>query len=262
VTTSALLFTGGHPFDEPSFFDVFADIDAEVRHVAHRDPALAEWPHDVDDIDVFVFYDMPGIRFTRADPPVEFHAPPQSVLDGFAAATSRGAGLVFLHHALAGWPTWPGYADLVGGRFHYQPASLWGRDYPDSGYRHHVAHTIDVVDPSHPIVAGVPQSFTLTDELYCCPVADELVHALLRTRHDMAARPGFFSADHAIRGRRNDDEGWDHPPGSQLVGWTRQIGRSRMAYLQFGDDAVTHADPVYRRLVRNAVHWAAERSGS
>jgi hypothetical protein len=260
MTISAVLFTGGHPFDQASFLAVFDDAGVDLRHIAHPDPARAEWPHDVGDVDVFVFYDMPGIGFTRSDPPAVFHPPPPSVLDGFAAATARGAGLVFLHHALAGWPTWPEYADLVGGRFHYQPATLWGRHYPDSGYRHRVTHTVDVVDANHPIAHGVPSSFQLTDELYCCPVDEAAVQPILRTRHDMTAVPGFYSADLAIRGRRNANDGWNHTMGSQLVGWARQAHRSRVVYLQFGDDAITYAHPTYRRLVRQSIHWAAEGS--
>ncbi len=63
--------------------------------------------------------------------------------------------MVFLHHAIAGWPAWEGYAEIVGGRFHYQPATLDGIDYPDSGYRHDVTHTVEVLDPTHPICAGI-----------------------------------------------------------------------------------------------------------
>jgi hypothetical protein len=30
-------------------------------------------------------------------------------------------------------------------------------------------------------------------------------------------------------------DGWDHPPGSSLIGWTKMAINSRLAYLQPGD---------------------------
>ena len=39
------------------------------------------------------------------------------------------------HHALAGWPGWEGWAEALGGRFHYAPGRLRGRDWPSSGTR-------------------------------------------------------------------------------------------------------------------------------
>ena len=65
-----------------------------------------------------------------------------------------------------GWPLWEEWANIIGGRFHYQPATLGGINYPDSGYRHDVKHTVEVVDPTHPITNGIPVSFEFTDELY------------------------------------------------------------------------------------------------
>ena len=85
---------------------------------------------------------------------------------GWRSLLDAGRGLVFLHHAIAGWPAWPEYAEIVGGRFHYQPGSLGGRDWPDSGYRFHVDHTVEVLEPGHPVCAGLPARFPITDELY------------------------------------------------------------------------------------------------
>jgi uncharacterized protein len=171
--------------------------------------------------------------------------------------TADGTGLVFLHHAIASWPAWEEYAHLVGGRFHYTPATLAGRDYPDSGYRFDVTHTIEVLDPTHPVCAGLGECFTLTDELYCFPVLTDQVVPLMRTTFDTADASSFFSADLAIRGRRNANDGWSHPPGSDLVAWVKSAGRSPVVYLQFGDGPVTYADPMFRHALSNAIRWAA-----
>jgi type 1 glutamine amidotransferase len=177
----------------------------------------------------------------------------------FDELTAAGTGLVFLHHAVASWPAWDGFAELVGARFHYRPGRLGGIEYPDSGYRFDVTHTVEVLDPDHPVCAGVGPTFTLTDELYCFPVLTDRVHPLMRTTFDTVDASSFYSADQAIRGRRDSNEGWTHPPGSDLVAWSRQVERSRLVYLQFGDGPVTYADPSFRRVLSNAIAWVAEQ---
>ena len=253
-----LLVTKGHPFQREPFFEVF-DADAEIEWTHVEQPAARALfhPDRAGDFDVFVMYDMPGITFTRGDPPVRFDEPPSDYVAGFDSLLDAGKGMVFLHHAVAGWPAWDRYAEIVGGRFHYQPARLRGVDYPDSGYRFDVVHRVDVVAPEHPICAGLGDGFEITDELYLFPVLTDDVVPLMRTRFDVDEARNFYSADHAIRGKRNDNDGWSHPPGSDLVAWVKHAGRSPIAYLQFGDGPGTYADPNYRRALGNAIRWAA-----
>lgn len=120
-----------------------------------------------------------------------------------------------------------------------------------------MTHTIELLDPSHPICAGLGASFTLDDELYCFPVLVDEVVPLVRTSFETSDTSAFYSADHAIRGRRNDNDGWSHPPGSDLVGWVKSPGRAPVAYLQFGDGPDRYADPSFRRVLLNAIRWAA-----
>jgi type 1 glutamine amidotransferase len=100
-------------------------------------------------------------------------------------------------------------------------------------------------------------SFELTDELYCFPVLTERVTPLMRTTFDTTDPSAFYSADLAIRGRRDANEGWTHPAGSNLVAWTREVERSRLVYLQFGDGPVTYGDASFRRVLANAICWTA-----
>jgi uncharacterized protein len=252
-----LVVTGGHSFDRDPFFDVFAaNHEITWHHAQHPDARALFTPEAAEPWDVFVLYDMPGITFTKADPPAIFETPSAEFTAGFQALLDAGKGFVFLHHALASWPAWPGFADIVGGRFHYQPARLRGVHYPDSGYLLDVRHTVQVMDPAHPICAGVPASFELTDELYQCPVFADDVTPLMRTTFDMASRQ-FFSADLAIRGKRHSNEGWSHPVGSDLVAWVKHVGGSPIAYLQFGDGPSAYANPTYRLIVANTIRWAA-----
>lgn len=257
--TRVAVVTKGHPFDADAFFAVFDSFDdVEWEHVEH--PAALELvrPEQADRFDAFVMYDMPGVVFDRGGGPASHVDPPDGYIEDLDALLERGKGMVFLHHAIAGWPGSTRYGEIIGGRFHYTPARWNGIDLPDSGYRHDVTHTVDVLDPEHPIASGVESSFEITDELYLYPVDEANVTPLMRSRHRFES-DGFYSADLAVRGTRGSNEGWSHPTGSDLVAWTRQEGPSRIAYVQFGDGPQTYADPNYRRIVHNAIDWVAHR---
>ncbi len=255
--TRVAVVTKGHPFDAEPFFAMFDEMaGVEWTHVEHPEALELVEPERAADFDAFVMYDMPGIEFTRSDPPARFPEPPDGYAEKFRALLDAGKGMVFMHHAVAGWPAWEEYAHVVGGRFHYQPAALDGVDYPDSGYRHDVTHTVELLDPDHPICAGIEPSFTITDEVYLYPVLTKDVRPLMRSTYEFVDE-NFYSADRAIRGTLNDSTGWTHPPGSDLVAWTKQVGASPIAYIQFGDGPQTYADPNFRRILANAIHWAA-----
>tara|TARA_B100000902_G_scaffold176838_1_gene170474 strand:- start:1083 stop:1763 length:681 start_codon:yes stop_codon:yes gene_type:complete len=208
-------------------------------------------------------YDMPGIKFNRSETdrestPVNFEAPSDAFKQGVYSMLQNGKGLIFLHHALAGWPLWEEWANIIGGRFHYQPATLGGINYPDSGYRHDVKHIVEVVDPTHPITNGIPTSFEFTDELYLAPIFEENVHPILRSRHEFSSQ-NFYSADLAIRGQGFSNKDWEHPPTSNAVGWVKHAGNSPVAYLQFGDGPGQYAEPIFRQMIGNAITWASSK---
>jgi uncharacterized protein len=243
-----LVVTGGHPFEAEPFFAVFDSIPG-IAWSGSTAPAPGH--------DVVVFYDIAGLRFTRSEPPTETPEPTEDQRATIHDLLRAGTGLVFLHHSIASWPAWPEFAEIVGGRYHYQPGRLRGVDYPDSGYVFGVTHTVDVLDPDHPVCAGLGTEFTLTDELYCFPVLEDSVVPLLRTRFDTGDPSRFWGTDLALHGRRNTNVGWTHPPGSDLVGWVKNAGPSPVVYIQFGDGPVTYADPSFRRVVANAITWSA-----
>jgi hypothetical protein len=198
------------------------------------------------DYDVTLHYDMPGVR------------PPTAVPDEFAAAvmerTEAGRGFVVLHHAIASWPLWAGWAELVGGRYFYASGPLRGQQWPDSGYRIDVAEHLTPVDPAHPVLAGLENGLDLVDETYLCPVFEDEVTPLLRTDAPIDDTVHFSTVEGAA-GRLSSRDGWHHPPGSSLAAWTRTVGASRVVYIQPGDTAATLRDPGYQRLVANALTW-------
>jgi len=250
-----LVVTKGHPFEREPFFAVFDEMEGvDWTHVEQPAAQALFDPEHAAPFDAFVLYDMPGIEFRPGEP--VFHEPGERFKARFRALLEAGQGMVFLHHAIAGWPAWPEYAEVIGGRFLYLPGTLRGEPRQDSGYRHDVTHTVRVV-AEHPVTEGVPAEFPITDELYLYEVFEEDVTPLLASDHEFVAE-NFYSAARVVRdGRMFDNDGWRHPPGSRLIGWTRQVGNSRIVYLQCGDAAPAYGNPQFRRLLRNAIGWVA-----
>ncbi|WP_424972859.1 hypothetical protein [Dinoroseobacter sp. S76] len=132
--------------------------------------------------------------------------------------------MVFLHHTIASWPSWPEYAELIGGRFHFLPGELDGRSYPGSGYRFNVRQTVTVESPGPPIVDGIAPVFDLRDEAYLMPVLGDRVRPLLRSNYDFVAE-NFHHGGVDFK---------THPRGSNLVGWTKMARNTPIAYLAHG----------------------------
>lgn len=251
-----LLVTGGHAYDREPFLAAWqADNGLHVTHVEHPEATDYIASGRASEFDVVVFYDMPGVDPLGPERPTEL---PLGVREGFELMTKRGTGLVFLHHALASWPAWEGFAELVGGRYNFRPGTLRGVDWPDSGYLHDTSHNISVVDLNHPVTQGVAPTFALRDELYLCAVFDDTSTPLLLSDFEFESS-NFYSTSRAAAGFPLDREGWSHPPGSNSVGWSRKQGASRIVYLQPGDGKAAYRDRNLRMLWSNSVRWTARK---
>ncbi|MFM6854098.1 MAG: ThuA domain-containing protein [Sphingopyxis sp.] len=256
-----LVAVRGHPFDRTAFDAVFQSMDGISATMVDQ-PAAARLmtPDGLAGFDALILYDMPGLDFTVGSGAPAYIDPPPALKAGLRAVLDAGLGVVALHHALAGWPTWDEYGEWLGGRFLYHPGMVRGAPMPDSGYAHDVQHGISVVG-DHPVTAGVPRQFTLRDELYLSPIFAQDVTPLLAS-DAVFDRDHFWSADLAVQGRMYDRAGWDHPAGSNLVGWAKTAINSRLVYLQPGDGPSAYDDPNYRRLVENAIRWVAQKPAS
>ncbi len=252
-----LLAVRGHAFDRNAFDAMFQQMEGITATVVDQ-PAAAQLmnPEGMAPFDALVLYDMPGLDFDATVERPAYVDPGPTFRSGFEALLRQGKGVVALHHSLAGWPAWPGYGEHLGGTFLYRPGPLRGVDRPDSGYRHGVSYMAEVVAPEHPVMAGIPASFPMTDELYLGEVFEADVTPLLRAGYAFE-RDNFYSAAAAMEGRMFDNQGWSHEDGSNLIGWTRRAINSPLVYLQPGDDQTTYDNPVYRRLVENAIRWVA-----
>lgn len=254
---NVLVAAKGHPYLRDPFMAMFDTLPGMACTLVEQ-PAVQRLmnPDGMRGFDALVLYDMPGLDFAAADAPA-YVEPDADFKAGFRALLDEGrVGIVALHHAIAGWPAWPDYADWLGGRFLYRPDDLAGRRRLDSGYRHDVTYDAVAAAPEHPVLAGLPDRFELTDELYLFEVFGEAVTPLLRADHPFV-RDGFYSAAQAVAGHTFSNTGWDHPPGPDLIGWTKRAGRCPLVYLQPGDGPAAYDNPHIRRLIENAIRWVA-----
>lgn len=138
-----------------------------------------------------------------------------------------GRGLVVIHHALADnwqWKWW--YEDVVGGRM------LMGQDgdMPRS-----VAKAPAMLNgravAKHPVLDGIGE-LKLNDESYHGEWVSPKVQVLMET---------------------------DNPDNVKPVVWIGPWQQSRVVVIQFGHGPATHCDPGYRKLVHNAILWAAHK---
>jgi uncharacterized protein len=249
-----LVTTGGHPFEEEPFlatFDELPGIEWQNGPMPEaRDYFRAERAREFDAI---VCYDMQGFEFRKPDPP-RLLEPPEDYARGLVEMLEAGQGVVFLHHAMSAWPVWPLWAEIVGGRWHYLPGELRGRQWPASGYTAEVEEHISCVEPSHPVCAGVEDGFDILDEVYLNPVLEDSIVPLFRTNFEMTAE-NFYSGELAIRGRMWSRDGWTHPRGSGIVGWVKSAGSSPIVYFQPGHASAAYANPGFRRVLSNAIAW-------
>lgn len=257
ATRSLLVVSGGHPFDEEAFDTLLSSLgDWRIRHLMHPEAEDAIALGAADEADALLFYDMAG--YTFADATVKTRPPSAAFVEAIERRLAAGRGMVFMHHALAGWAEWPRWAEIAGGRFLYQPGDVRGLACLDSGYRHDVTYAVERVS-DHPVTQGIPASFEITDELYLAEIFEDDVVPLLRADHDFVAG-NFYSAAHAVAGRMFDNSRWDHPPGSPLVGWARSEGQARIVTLQFGDGPKAYGNPHLVRLLANALGWTTQKA--
>ncbi len=253
-----LVLSGGHPYDEAAFgalLDSFLDWD--VTHLLHPEAEAAVAGGILANMDGVLFYDMPGYHF--ADGKVDCTPPSEGYKAAITAYFASGGGAVAMHHALAGWALGPEWAEMLGGRFLYQPGEVRGKACRDSGYRHDVAYTATVVT-DHPVTAGLPATFAVCDELYLAQVFAEDVEPLITADHAFV-RDNFYSAAAAVAGQMFSNRGWSHPPGSNIVGWHKRVDQGKLVYLQFGDGPDTYANPHVRQILSNALNFIARKTG-
>jgi hypothetical protein len=132
-----------------------------------------------------------------------------------------------LHHALADYLNWPEATKIIGGKFYI--ASKPGER--NSGWKEGQQVHVRIADPNHPITRFM-KDFDIQDETY--------------KDYDILpeCKPLLFS---------------DNPTSDKVIAWTHTYARSPVAYIQLGHGPAAYTNPSYRRLVAQAIRWAAGR---
>ena len=153
----------------------------------------------------------------------------------FRAAIEKGSiGWVGFHHATLlgefdGYPMWQWFSDFMGGiRF---------KDYIAT----FVTGTVHVEAPSHPVMKGLPSTFTIENEEWYT--------------YDRSPRPNVHvlaSVDESSYTPATTKKMGDHP-----VVWTNEHMKARNVYIFMGHQPAHFQNPAFEMLVRNSILWAA-----
>jgi type 1 glutamine amidotransferase len=143
------------------------------------------------------------------------------------AFVEGGKGIVVLHHALLDYQHWPWwYQDVVGGSYRLQREG----NNPSSTYKgnQQIRATPKGV---HAITAGLGP-FEVEDETYKQMWISPRIRPLLTT---------------------------DNPNSDGVLAWIGPCTTSRVVAIQLGHGPTVFSHPAYRKLVHQAILWAARR---
>ena len=139
-----------------------------------------------------------------------------------------GGGVVALHHILAGFASRKDFHDLIGGEYLWEARG----DAAASTYRFDVDMHVRVADRKHPVTAGIAD-FDIHDEAYGGLWVAPNVRVLLTT---------------------------DHPASNSAIAWVTPNEHARVVTIQLGHGEEAFANGPYRKLVVQAIRWAAKKS--
>lgn len=261
MTLNVLVVSKGHDYDHDSFIAMFAALDGVEMTLVEQPAASVVIANSADDYDAVFFYDMCGIP--GMDLPHDRSGgtgtPPADYARAIELLLQKGMGLVLVNHATVSWANWPLWRQISGSSFMLSAGELQDQQVPGSGYRGghgpHPNATIKLLPQGeHPVLEGLSQGFEITDELYLkTDLYGPKVLPLLRGDYEFTANnftaPPLASAE--------EQAGWDHPPGSDLIVWANAAGNSPIVVSDVGDGPVAFENPDYRTLIRNALHWVA-----
>lgn len=258
VRPRVMVVGNGHTYDRTALMAMFESFEGmEPFLVEHPVAEHVLNPDMMRDVDALVFYDMPGGNPWSG---AGYEVPPSPAFRaGFQALLNEGKPMVFLHHAIAAWTSWPDYAEALGGVLLHFPTQVRGTRAMDGGTRADVTMKITAEDPAHPLFEGLPASFTLFEEAYLMEVFEDSIVPVAHSDVQYTDR-NLYSLTLAMTGERRSNRGWQRPPGSNAVVWTRRAGNTALAYIQPGHYAQTYEDGNYRRLLRNAIEWSIAES--
>lgn len=169
----------------------------------------------------------------RADVVVLYDMAPeveQRKRDNLRAFVEAGKGIVVLHHAIGDNNTWAWwYEEVVGGRYLFKAEG--GK--AASSFKHDQRVLVQVAK-RHPITDGLAD-FSIEDETYKGLWISPKAEVLLTT---------------------------NNPTSDGPVAWLGPHAKARVVYVQLGHGSPAHSNANYRRLIGNAILWAAGREAN
>ena len=262
MTTNVLIVTKGHDYDRNSFDAMFQSMASMTTTMVDQPAAqVVLQPENLESYDAVFFYDMSGIPGVGLlhDGANNTGQPPERFVSAMEALLERGVGMVLVNHATVGWPLWPLWREITGSSYLLSQGEFKGQTYPGSGYRG--GHgplpnaTMKMIPQGkHPVLAGLEEGFEVTDELYLKTDGfEEDVLPLLRADYEFKASnftpPPLAPAD--------EQAGWDHPDGSNLLVWANACRNSPIVISEIGDGPPAFDNTDYRRLIENSLNWVA-----
>jgi len=203
-----LIVSGGHGFEEASFFKMFDEFQG-IGYKKAVFPQAGELlkPGLEKECDVIVMYDM-----------VKSITPEQQ--KAFVQLLNTGIGLVCMHHDLGGSQSWAEFTKIRGGKYCLKPEIIDGKEYK-STYDHDQDIKVTVVDKEHPITKGIGD-FAIHDEAYGnCYVSPE-VKVLLKTDHPKSC-PDLAWVHEYAKSRvfflmlGHDSKAWGNPAFKEIL---------------------------------------------
>lgn len=214
---SVLVVTGGHSFDSEPFARMFDQM-----------PRIQWKPFQLND-DSEVFDDLSDWDY---DVIVLYNMTQRISAErqaNFLTLLDRGVGVVALHHSLINFQDWPEYKKIIGARYYLKETQEAGTTWPAGTYKHDVQIPVSIADRSHPVTAGLGD-FTILDETYKGYSLEPDNHILLTT---------------------------SELSSQTQIAWTRLYRQSRICTIQLGHGADAYNNPSYRKLLTQAIQWAA-----
>jgi len=215
-----LVITGGHSYKTEQFNEMLQSLGPEVTWKIVVLPGAYEMfkSENRDQYDVLVFYHM---WQTITDDQKEI----------FADCIRKGKPVVALHHSICAFDDWPGYWNIIGGKYFHKPTTVGGKEYPACSYIHDLHFKVKNVNRKHPVTKGVPD-FDIFDETY----------------------KGYYVADNITPLLTTEE-----PSSEPIIGWAKTYGKSRIVVLQSGHDTFTFENPNYRKLLKQAIVWVSKK---
>ena len=139
----------------------------------------------------------------------------------------QGGGFGGTHSATDCLYGWPEYGELIGGYFDGHPWTQRVR--------------IDIEDPAHPIMEGIPNGFEITEEVY-------QFRAFSRDRVRVLMTLDPRSVNLRTDGVNRTDEDF-------ALAWVHQYGQGRVFYTALGHFDEIFTDARVQRMLRNAFRW-------